>query len=181
MTNQFLLTIAIILSTYPVHQNFNWNWDREVHFNTQIETADTSTVALADINGKELSFDEIKNKYKGKIIYVEFWASWCAPCRKLMPSNRKLREALIGKDIVFVYLSIDSKTQLWLKACSEEKLDKYSENYIVLNQKNSEFLKKNLSFVPVAMIFDKTGRLISSNTYPGEENLQNLSKLAQTQ
>ncbi len=180
MKNQFLLTIGIILTTYSIDKIFNENWEREPHFNAQIKTTDSSTVALADIYGRELSFDEIKNKYKGKIIYVEFWASWCAPCRELMPSNRKLRNALVGKDIVFVYLSIDSKKQPWLKACSEEKLDKYLENYIVLNQKTSEFLKTNLSSVPVAMIFDKSGRLISSSTYPGEGNFQYLSKLAQT-
>lgn len=179
MKSKFL-SIGVILTIYSIYLNYSKNWGRGHDIYSSIETTDTSTIALADIDGKELSFDEVKNRHKGKILYVEFWASWCAPCRELMPSTRKLREALVGKDIVLIYLSIDSKTQPWLKACAEESLDRYSENYIVLNQKNSEFLKKNLSFVPVAMIFDKKGRLVSSNGSPGEGNVQHLSKLAET-
>lgn len=179
MLNLFLLTLGVIFGTYSVQQHCS-NWNPQLSSDSSVKAMDTSTIALADVYGKEVSFDEIKNHFKGKILYVEFWASWCGPCRELMPSTQKLRQSLVGKDIVFIYLSIDSKTQPWLKASSEENLDGYSENYIVLNQKKSEFLKKNLSFIPVAMVFDKNGRLITSNSYPGEGNLQYLSKLAQT-
>lgn len=126
--------------------------------------SETASVVLTDLGGKQLTFDEVKARHKGQVIYVDFWASWCGPCRGAMPASADLRKALKGKDVVFVYLSIDGSITPWKKASTAEKLANYSENYLIVNAKTSDFLKQNkLSSIPRYMIFDKTGRLTHAN------------------
>ncbi|GAB3162601.1 hypothetical protein GCM10027291_00610 [Telluribacter humicola] len=125
---------------------------------------ETGSVVLADTKGNKLTLDEIKKRHAGKVIYVDFWASWCAPCRAAMPASAGLREGLKNKQVVFVYLSIDSSPKPWLTASTQEKLDKYPENYLVVNPKASEFLRKQkLNEIPRYMIFDKTGKVTYAN------------------
>lgn len=126
--------------------------------------SETASLVLTDISGKKLTFEEVKARNKGKVVYVDFWASWCAPCRQAMPASADLRKALKGKDVVFVYLSIDASITPWKKASTAEKLDNHAENYLVVNTNTSDFLKQNkLSSIPRYMIFDKTGRLTHAN------------------
>lgn len=65
----------------------------------------TSEVVLYDENKKATTLSAIIEANKGKIIYIDFWASWCAPCRAALPSSRKLHEEFKEKEIVFLYLS----------------------------------------------------------------------------
>ncbi len=126
--------------------------------------SETASVVLTDLGGKKLTFEDVKARHNGKVIYVDFWASWCGPCRGAMPASADLRKALKGKDVVFVYLSIDGSITPWKKASTAEKLANYSENYLIVNAKTSDFLKQNkLSSIPRYMIFDKTGRLTHAN------------------
>ncbi|MPR31797.1 TlpA family protein disulfide reductase [Salmonirosea aquatica] len=126
--------------------------------------SETGSVVLTDLSGKKMTFDEVKARHKGKVIYVDFWASWCGPCREAMPASADLRKALKDKKVVFVYLSIDGSIKPWQKASEIEKLSKYAENYLIVNTSTSDFLKQNkLNTIPRYMIFDKTGRLTHAN------------------
>ncbi|TCD12991.1 TlpA family protein disulfide reductase [Pedobacter frigidisoli] len=67
---------------------------------------------LRDTSGNEVSTDE----FLGKVVYVDFWGSWCKACLEEMPAAAKLREKFEGRDVVFLYLDFyDSKSQ-WLNA-----------------------------------------------------------------
>lgn len=60
---------------------------------------------------------------KGKKYYlVDFWASWCGPCRKEIPNLKKLYELYKGKGLEIVSVSIDKNETAWKKALAEEKL-----------------------------------------------------------
>lgn len=50
-------------------------------------------------------FDAIMEKYKGKVVYVDFWATWCSPCRSGIEKIKPLKDELEGEDVVFVYIT----------------------------------------------------------------------------
>ena len=50
-------------------------------------------------------FDAIIAKYKGKVVYVDFWATWCGPCRSGIEQIKPLKEEMAGENVAFVYIS----------------------------------------------------------------------------
>lgn len=62
------------------------------------------------------------NKLKGKIIVLDFWASWCGPCRKEIPNMKKYYAEYKTKGVYFLSVSIDAKKDDWTKALKEEHM-----------------------------------------------------------
>lgn len=118
----------------------------------------TSEVVLYDKNKKATTLSAIIEANKGKIIYIDFWASWCAPCRAAFPSSRKLHKEFKEKEIVFLYLSTDANFEAWKKANQFEKLTENS--YLIINPKTSEYLKKlAIDFIPRYVLINSNGEI----------------------
>ncbi len=115
--------------------------------------------------------DELFSKFKGKLVLVDFWASWCIPCRKEMPAMRELKRQYLGKDIVFVTISIDNSLLSWQKAIEAEKFN--SEHNYLLNKTDSIFIFKDrvISEIPRYFLLNKDGAVISDNA-PAPSSIQ---------
>lgn len=125
---------------------------------------ETKALVLLDNAKKKQSFKKILETNKGKVVYVDFWASWCGPCRAAMPQAAKLRDELKNKDVVFIYLSIDKVFDAWRKAADKEGLSELPNNFLILNADTNDFIKQQkVTSIPRYMIFDKTGKLAYSN------------------
>lgn len=136
-------------------------------------SADTNQLLLEDIHGKSTNLNQLLRKHKGKVIYVDFWASWCVPCREEMAPAAKLRELYKEKDVVFVYLAYNDTKSSWKKATEQEKLSNIGNNFIITNSKNSNILEKiKLELIPRYIIFDKQGNLSEMNApRPSDKNI----------
>ena len=66
---------------------------------------------IKDMDGKEIA---LKN-YKGKYVLLDFWASWCGPCRREMPNLVKLYKECKNKDFEIIGISLDQKEADWKK------------------------------------------------------------------
>ncbi|TAG58730.1 MAG: TlpA family protein disulfide reductase [Cytophagales bacterium] len=125
---------------------------------------EAKSLVLMDTAKEKQSFKQILEAHKGKVLYVDFWASWCAPCRAAMPQSAKLRQDLKDKNVVFVYLSIDKVFEQWKKANEKEGLEAYPNSYLITNAEVNEFIKQQkINSIPRYMIFDKQGKLAYPN------------------
>ncbi|RYE18385.1 MAG: TlpA family protein disulfide reductase, partial [Sphingobacteriaceae bacterium] len=91
------------------------------------------------IKGEKVTLKDILSKNKGKVLYIDFWASWCVPCIGEMPASEKLRQQFSGKDVVFIYISIDKDKDKWLKSAQNLKL---TDNSYVLSAENNLLIQK---------------------------------------
>jgi thiol-disulfide isomerase/thioredoxin len=118
------------------------------------------------ISNKDLeahTWRELLSTDENKLIYVDFWASWCAPCRAEMPASKQLREAYSTKGIKFVYVSIDDNISAWQKAITELGLDS-AVHYLMPDGKKSAFADKfKISSIPRYMLVGRDGTIISDN------------------
>lgn len=108
---------------------------------------------------KASSVSEILGKYKGQIIYIDFWASWCAPCRTQMKDGDSLKHKLAGKNIVFLYFGYRDSEAAWLKARKEMEVK--GEHYLLSPKlmKEAEELF-GIVGIPHYAIIDKDGKII---------------------
>ena len=116
-------------------------------------------------------FEDILAAYKGKVIYMDVWASWCGPCRREMPHSKKLKEKFKGKDVAFVYLSTDKNLEDWEKILKIMQLkgEHYRASSDIHKYLGSEF---NLRYIPHYIIFDQEGKLVKNNAQrPSDEEL----------
>ena len=140
----------------------------------------TNVIVLQSVNKQTKHLQDVIKENKGKVIYIDLWASWCLPCRVAMPYSNKLREKYNEKDIVFVYLSIDKDFDKWKSANTKESLEFYKNSYLIVNQESSaEYKKLGIQTIPRYLLYDKNGKLILLNA-PGpdaesiEKTLENI-------
>lgn len=74
---------------------------------------------VPDVNGIDVSLSD----FRGKTILLDFWASWCGPCRKVSPDLVKLHNQFKDRNFTIISLSVDDSRDRWLKAIEDDKLD----------------------------------------------------------
>ncbi|MGQ1785429.1 TlpA family protein disulfide reductase [Saccharicrinis sp. GN24d3] len=124
---------------------------------------------LTDINGKEVSLSD----FKGKMLMMDCWATWCAPCIKGIPKFNKLREKYKGKNIEFVLVSVDENVALWKKKVKENKNNMYPGIQLNTSINNNTF-KKDLMVqgIPRYILIGADGNIIRREApHPGSEEL----------
>lgn len=131
---------------------------------------------LKNIDGEEFVWQDIINKYRGKVIYVDLWASWCAPCKAEMPAAKQLRESYKDKDVVFVYLAVNDKEQNWHQAIEDCQTDYLGDNYLVLNTATAALLNEiKFKTIPRLLLYDKNGELVDTDApRPSSSQIQSL-------
>jgi thiol-disulfide isomerase/thioredoxin len=82
-------------------------------------TRETPALALRDLGGRSVSLDD----YRGKVVLVNFWATWCEPCREEMPSMRALQQRLAGQPFDVVTVNYGESPSRVTDFLAREKLE----------------------------------------------------------
>ena len=138
------------------------------------------TVAT-DVAGTDVLSVLAKN-YEGKVVVIDFWATWCGPCRQAMKLIDEIKPELQKKGVVFVYLTGEtSPLAKW-----QEMIANIDGDHYRLTKKQWGELCGNLGLlgIPSYMILNKDGSTAYDNFktggYPGSDVLQNQAEVALT-
>ncbi|MCJ8496995.1 AhpC/TSA family protein [Chryseobacterium salipaludis] len=118
-----------------------------------------------DISGKDRDGNVIKLSdlvAKNKYTILEFWASWCGPCRGEIPNLKAAYGKYKDKGLEIYSVSLDSKEAAWLKAMDEEKQN--WPNVLVEGEfRNPEVAKYGIVGIPASYLIDQNGTIVASN------------------
>lgn len=95
-------------------------------------------------------------KYKGKVVYVDFWASWCEPCKKSFPWMNNLKRRYSSKGLHVVAINLDKDKTLADNFLRENKAD----FEIVFDQEADNAKKFKIKGMPSSAVIDRSGKLI---------------------
>ena len=121
-----------------------------------------------DTDGNEFSL----TSFKGNLVYVDVWATWCGPCKSEIPSLQKLEADYHGKDITFMSVSVDTDKEAWEKMVADKELggvqlwadgwSKITKDYAIFG-------------IPRFMLFDAEGNVVSTNApRPSSDEIREL-------
>ena len=120
-----------------------------------------------DLNGNEVSLTD----FKGKVIYIDVWASWCGICRKEIPILKKLEEKFNGKNVEFIYVSIDRVEKMWRKIISDNNLQ--GINLFTGDHFDSQIVNDyNIQSVPHYILIDQNGTVVENRTKKPTERVE---------
>jgi peroxiredoxin len=118
-----------------------------------------------DTNGVAVSLTSLQGKY----VLVDFWASWCKPCRAQNPSLLRLYQKYNDKGFTILGISLDSKKDAWLKAIHNDKLEWQQVSDLNL-WKNAVAKQYKITYVPQNYLLDTRGVIIGKNLNEDELN-----------
>ncbi|MGD7034535.1 TlpA family protein disulfide reductase [Methylotuvimicrobium buryatense] len=122
---------------------------------TQTEAMELPDYRLPDLTGNERSSSE----WRGKIVIVNFWATWCPPCREEIPEFIALQQEYQGRGLQFVGIAIETKESV------EKYLDFVDINYPMLIAGDQGIILtqqwgNSAGILPFSLIFNQQGRMI---------------------
>lgn len=116
-------------------------------------------IVMDSPDGKKLKLSDLR----GKVVLIDFWASWCGPCRRENPNVVKLYEKYKDKGFEIFSVSLDKDKTAWIKAIKDDNL-KWTNHVSDLKYWSSEAAKLyGVSSIPSIVLIDKEGRVIAKN------------------
>ncbi|UCF90398.1 MAG: TlpA family protein disulfide reductase [Desulfobacterales bacterium] len=118
--------------------------------------------SLLDINGRTVSLSD----FRGKIVFLNFWATWCPACRVEMPAMEKLHQKLKTKDFAMVTVS--------LHETAAEVKQYFADNHLtfmaLVDSTGAVGYRLGIRSIPTTVILDESGRIIGQALGPREWN-----------
>ena len=182
MKNISIASVILILLTTSC-QNKNQSAEQkepvniesvEVQDVSNIETQNSFNASFKNINGKTISIHDLR----GKVVIMNFWATWCPPCIAELPSLQKLHDELKSeKDIVFMAIEVDQNIE---KAAKFMTKNKYT---LPLYTVSSDLPKElHTNSIPMTVILAKNGDIVGKQVgmmdFKSEKLKQGLLDLA---
>ncbi len=113
-------------------------------------------INLPNVDGQNVGL----NNFKGKVVLLDFWASWCGPCRQKNPSLVKLYSKLKDKGFEIYSVSIDGNEKKWKAAIKKDKI-KWTQVISPGDWQAPIVSQWNLEAIPTTYLLDKNGKVVA--------------------
>lgn len=110
------------------------------------------------------------SKLKGKIVIIDFWATWCPPCREAIPELIKLYDKYQGQDLIVLGIALDDRDDV-IKLSQEMKI-----NYPVLFDDKTVAKKYEVQSIPTLYLLDKNGKQVHKEIGFSEEGFKQIEE-----
>jgi len=108
-------------------------------------------LAALQADGQAASLD----KFRGQVIYLDFWASWCAPCRAAMPHYDRIHRARAGRGLVVIGINVDSD-----RGRAKDAIQRASASFpIVFDEAGTTAARYAVPAMPTAYLIGRDGRV----------------------
>jgi thiol-disulfide isomerase/thioredoxin len=122
---------------------------------------------LRDLNGKELQLSSLR----GKAVVLDFWATWCGPCREEMPKLERLSREFANSDVVIIGIAVSESEDTVRKFI---KKNKYTYPVLLTQEHDSVFDAYSVHGYPTLLIVDRNGTVVSSRLGTRRDSEQHL-------
>ena len=113
-------------------------------------------IALSDVNGKIIKLSSLK----GNVVLIDFWASWCRPCRAENPNVVKLYNKYKNKNFTIYSISLDQDRKKWIDAINQDQLSWPNHVSELTGWKSTPGIQYGVSSIPKTFLIDKDGIII---------------------
>jgi len=128
-------------------------------------------INLLSPDGKEIALSSLR----GKVVLVDFWASWCGPCRKEMPNVVKAYAKFKDKGFEIFGVSLDKEKERWVEAIAKDGIT-WPQVSDLMQWESSVVKLYNIQGIPYTVLLDKEGKILAKNLR-GEELEKKLTEV----
>ena len=121
-------------------------------------------LSLTDSSGNATSIEN----YRGKFVLLDFWSSWCTPCREQIPDLKKLYSKFKNKDFEIVGISMDNDKATWLTAIAKDKQTWKQYCELVPWRYNKISAHFSITGIPANFLLDKNGIILGQDLSPDQ-------------
>jgi len=139
-----------------------------------------NTEHLKEYTDAKALFDTLIAPYRGKVIYLDFWGTWCGPCKANMKLVKPLKEKLEGRnDIVFMYLANRSPEEDWKNVIAEMDLTGENVVHYRLPDNQQAMIERlfNVSKFPTYLLINKEGVVMDTDAKSPREGIETFKQI----
>ena len=141
------------VKTPSLHDSFKAKYDR---WDVSAPGKKSPGFTAVDIDGRSWTLAD----FRGRYVYIDMWATWCAPCRRELPYLKSLADKFKDAQISFVGLSIDSDKEKWADMVNNDEMPGVQ---LYLGTGSSFQKNYGIDAIPRFILIDKSGRIISND------------------
>jgi thiol-disulfide isomerase/thioredoxin len=141
-------------------------------------TESVPETTLQGLNGNQVSWDNLIVSYKGKVVYVDIWASWCGPCRQQAPAYQALKTKFAADAVVFLSISVDAESKDWTDALTDLGEASDPNNFLLLDGHHSGLnATLHIKGIPRYVLIDKSGKMVNKDApFPSDVAIEGIIK-----
>lgn len=150
MKNRIILVLSLLVGIFSYAQKPVQDIKKEF-------TSSALEASVIGLDGKKTTVGKVLEPYRGKVVVLDFWASWCQDCILALPKTKELKDKF--EHLEFIYLSVDRSHAQWTRGLEKYGLNAEKNYWFDQGWKNTFNDYIELNWVPRFLVVDQSGKI----------------------